>query len=138
MGIVDYLYPNKDSSGPPIPKYTTPASADKNKEIREIPNRFRAKSVKERTWVTTYGERPVKFEAFLGANQRKHKNKREIHDQKKNKGKEEQSEMEPKSPKFRSHTCRLSDISTAALLPAPIFEEVSIETRKAFINLGGH
>jgi hypothetical protein len=31
-------------------------------------------------WWVTYGERAVKFEALLEANQRKHKNKREIHD----------------------------------------------------------
>ena len=30
--IGDYLYPNKDSSAPPIPKHTTHAPADKNKK----------------------------------------------------------------------------------------------------------
>jgi hypothetical protein len=33
------------------------------------------------SWWLTYGERAVNFEAFLEANQRKNKNKREIYDQ---------------------------------------------------------
>jgi hypothetical protein len=32
-GIGGYLYPNKDSSDPPIPKNTTHAPVDKNKRI---------------------------------------------------------------------------------------------------------
>jgi hypothetical protein len=63
-------------------------------------------------------------------------NERSMTNQKKNKGKEEQWEKKPESVKFRSHTYRVSDINTAALFPPPIFEEVSIKTKKAVISLG--